>query len=64
MKSFLNRLILLIFMFVVTGGFYMLFCLIKSRPIIGHDFYIAIIAGVVLWIAYVLSGRMKDWPFK
>jgi len=64
MKYFLNRLILLIVMCIIACGFYLLLCLIRSKPITVHDFYLALIVGIVLWAAYILTGRMKDWPFK
>jgi hypothetical protein len=63
-KVLLNRLILLIFICTVTSGTYLLLAAVRSKPVDWHDFYLALMAGGILWIFNVIFGKIKDWPFK
>jgi putative flippase GtrA len=64
MKSLLNKLVLLIITCALTVGAAILIPTVRSEPITRHDIYLALIIGVVLWIFYMFTGRLKDWPFK
>jgi hypothetical protein len=60
----INGLIFLIICCTIAGLVDIVLALISSRPLFGHNFGVALLAGAAIWLVNILTGRFKDWPIK
>jgi len=64
MKNLLNKLLFLLTSCIIVIAINIIFSLVQKRPLLGFDFYSALVYGVVLWLYYLISGKLENWMFR